>query len=94
MNMDGKVQISFLTAFKGGRSQPVVQNEHRVTFLFNGQGFDARLYYAEADLPIEAGASVEADVKFLNADLVKAFLRKGTNFDIWEGKKTAHGTML
>ena len=91
MEYDCTISIRFISTEDGGRKTSLNTTEYNAPIVFDGRGYEARIFPLERDLPVRPGETLTAPVKFLNRDSVKRHLQVGEKLEVYEGKAVAHG---
>lgn len=86
-------KIRFYTIKEGGRKTSTPDNYFGCPLLINDSLYDCRLLLDEVG-SIHPGSEIDIPIKLLDSKTVLKFLKKGTTFQLWEGRTIAEGRVL
>lgn len=86
------VSLQFYTTAEGGRKEPLPPEKFGCPFEFQGELFDCRLLLEETGC-LTPGTQATVPVIFLRPDLIKARLKVGSRFTLWEMGTIAEGVV-
>jgi hypothetical protein len=91
-NPDFVASVRFYPTEEGGRESPTPDRLFRCPLEFEGERFDCGLLLDEVG-PLEPGMRASVPVSLRAPQLLKARLRVGSRFTLWEQGTIAEGTV-
>ncbi|MGI6416374.1 MAG: hypothetical protein ACOX1P_11955 [Thermoguttaceae bacterium] len=78
----------------GGKSTAIPPVQFGCVFRFEGEYFDCRLLLDQVQIMLNPGDAADVPIKFMFPELIKARLKHGDSFELWDGRDIAEGTVL
>lgn len=85
--------IKLFPSSEGGRAEATPENFFGCPLSFGGSLHDCRMLLDEIG-PIAPGEEKKVPIKMLNIDSVRELLRKGAEFNVWDGRIVGKGKIV
>lgn len=93
INPDIIAELAFYSTESGGRQSPISLARFGCIFVYEGENFDCFVLLTKGQ-QVSPGDKAILPIKFLNPNLIKPRLTKGSRFKLRELRAIAEGTVL